>query len=848
MIRYAYSRVLLALVLFMYACGSKSSIVSTQRSHPSPLIIPTPKRQVPVSTPKLMDTKIEPTKIEQEQERLAILPLVNNTGKNLTQSEVNFLTEVVRDATQALPKERFLVMRNESITLLLPKDVTLEDCIGECEVETGRRIGAHWLITGAVVKFGTSLRVTLSLFDTRKAQQLSSKITRGATVEDLESMLKRDTIKLLSILDPRLTHTDKDRTLMFSEETIALPKLAETLPQELQPLEVLDEPRPIAQLLTTTSALSLKGGASRFDQLDDLEGLTAYDKALQAENDEHVSPEERLQLWRHVADISPKLRPDAQRRAQEWETWIQQRKANRSKQLKELDNRRDVISQHIDELHKAQELINDRDRKRMSQRDLAWNKLSRILSLSDVVMPPSDKEDWIVAFIKEFGVSESLNPHIKDLLINPYLKAPSVQSDLALRAALDIKYFEERQEQSSLLIRRRDLLVDQLAKNEQQVASILGVHSQAMSGGVQALQVGSMVKVKPSVQTPHYQWGNVSYSSVGRIKEIFDDQVLVDFDDQTDWKAKPEELMLVSSETSERFYVGMKVRVKHSVSEPSYGWGAVSHESIGQISEISEDEVIVDFKEQANWSAKPDELVGVMGGDMADVRGQEIALWLTNIERSEANIHEPWSMITPLKLSKGPSLIELFTAREPARETTREPSLSSVSSLIGRRVRRGRDWKWEMQDGGAGSLGTITSEPDADGWVKVSWDKGGGNSYRMNSTHQDLVLVESAPSSSGVTGLKHRREFSSDVAWGDYLRKHLKPKTRIRAIRHISGNGQDVPIGALGTFYEAGHSPPAFVVWDNHFPNGCFEVGVNGAPSKDDGRGWCTEWADIEPL
>ena len=57
----------------------------------------------------------------------------------------------------------------------------------------------------------------------------------------------------------------------------------------------------------------------------------------------------------------------------------------------------------------------------------------------------------------------------------------------------------------------------------------------------------------------------------------------------------------------------------------------------------------------------------------------------------------------------------------------RRAAASSFSA--GARVRRGPDWKWGDQDGGAGNAGTIT-DVDSDGWVRVKWDKGGSNKYR----------------------------------------------------------------------------------------------------------------------
>lgn len=49
----------------------------------------------------------------------------------------------------------------------------------------------------------------------------------------------------------------------------------------------------------------------------------------------------------------------------------------------------------------------------------------------------------------------------------------------------------------------------------------------------------------------------------------------------------------------------------------------------------------------------------------------------------------------------------------------------------GLRVVRGRDWKWENQDGGAGGVGTIDQGESNEGWIKVKWDKGSTYYYRI---------------------------------------------------------------------------------------------------------------------
>ena len=66
---------------------------------------------------------------------------------------------------------------------------------------------------------------------------------------------------------------------------------------------------------------------------------------------------------------------------------------------------------------------------------------------------------------------------------------------------------------------------------------------------------------------------------------------------------------------------------------------------------------------------------------------------------------------------------------------------SQVRHLLkGAQVVRGPDWKWRDQDGGVGSVGTITGNLH-DGWVDVRWDNEQTNSYRMGAEAKyDLQL------------------------------------------------------------------------------------------------------------
>ena len=62
---------------------------------------------------------------------------------------------------------------------------------------------------------------------------------------------------------------------------------------------------------------------------------------------------------------------------------------------------------------------------------------------------------------------------------------------------------------------------------------------------------------------------------------------------------------------------------------------------------------------------------------------------------------------------------------------------------VGTRVKRGMDWKWGDQDGPSPALGNVIGQLGDDGWIRVHWDNGTTNSYRMGKEGKfDLDLAE----------------------------------------------------------------------------------------------------------
>jgi TolB-like protein len=128
-------------------------------------------------------------------QRIAVLELANPAG--LARQEVQYLSDLLRRLASSELAQNFLVIDKANVLELLPPERTLEECIGKCAVETGRLLQASYIITGDIIKFGPSLRVTVRLHDTQTGRLIASEVASGRTVLDMESGIQEAGGRLL---------------------------------------------------------------------------------------------------------------------------------------------------------------------------------------------------------------------------------------------------------------------------------------------------------------------------------------------------------------------------------------------------------------------------------------------------------------------------------------------------------------------------------------------------------------------------------------------------------------------------------------------------------------------------
>lgn len=128
-------------------------------------------------------------------QRIAVLELSNPA--RLEKQEVQYLSDLLRRLASSELAQNFLVIDKANILELLPPDKTIEDCIGECAVETGRLLQAAYIITGDIIQFGKQLRVTIRLHDTKTGRLVASEVASGHEVTDMESGIQEAGGRLL---------------------------------------------------------------------------------------------------------------------------------------------------------------------------------------------------------------------------------------------------------------------------------------------------------------------------------------------------------------------------------------------------------------------------------------------------------------------------------------------------------------------------------------------------------------------------------------------------------------------------------------------------------------------------
>jgi hypothetical protein len=93
-----------------------------------------------------------------------------------------------------------VMTRENLLSLLSAQGKQLADCEGGCEVETGRLLGADFVVSGELLKLGATYKLSLRLHDTRAGTLLGTATASGTSAETLDAEVGAAVRKLSAAL------------------------------------------------------------------------------------------------------------------------------------------------------------------------------------------------------------------------------------------------------------------------------------------------------------------------------------------------------------------------------------------------------------------------------------------------------------------------------------------------------------------------------------------------------------------------------------------------------------------------------------------------------------------------
>jgi hypothetical protein len=232
------------------------------------------------------------TPVFASQKLIAVLDLVNKTPKFKVE-EIYFLTDLIRKTATFLDQNQYAVITKDNILALLPPDRTLEECINECAIKTGQLLGADWIVTGQVIEFGDSYRISISLYS-KTGVLADTQTISGMKIEDLETALKIASTKLLIKIDPNLAIEQKEdeSELSFGQNTV-----------------ILEVPKHQIQQGTTVSQINL-------------DAEKRLERALDIDENLKSKPEDKMKAWCDLGVISSEYQAKAIQACEAWSNYV----------------------------------------------------------------------------------------------------------------------------------------------------------------------------------------------------------------------------------------------------------------------------------------------------------------------------------------------------------------------------------------------------------------------------------------------------------------------------------------------------------------------------------------------
>ena len=155
--------------------------------------------------------------ISTTQKRLAVLEFVD---QGVGDKEASYFTDLIRGEALKQAPGYSIVTKENLLVLLEANHKTLSQCKQDCEIETGRYIGADVVVSGSVLRLGNEFKVFMKMHATAEARLLSTAEATSPQMEGLNEKVRLACVPLFTSLQisPVVPVAQKTAPLMASPQ------------------------------------------------------------------------------------------------------------------------------------------------------------------------------------------------------------------------------------------------------------------------------------------------------------------------------------------------------------------------------------------------------------------------------------------------------------------------------------------------------------------------------------------------------------------------------------------------------------------------------------------------------
>ena len=217
------------------------------------------------------------------KKRLAVLELTGSSGFSVEQ--LMYLSDQMRAEAQTLLGDHYIIMSKEVMSELTDSPALLEACEKNCEVDIGRALQAHWLISGRIIGSDDLYQATVKIHDVIRGVTIEIEFAEGHNFSDINHSIHEATGRLLTHL---INAQGQEQIADLKLPSVKLPE---------------------AFTLSTSDSLGLP-----------IPLLKQYDKALLIDEDKQANIDVKIETWSKFTRYRnyPKLRTEAIKRLSYW--------------------------------------------------------------------------------------------------------------------------------------------------------------------------------------------------------------------------------------------------------------------------------------------------------------------------------------------------------------------------------------------------------------------------------------------------------------------------------------------------------------------------------------------------